>query len=335
MRKSPTVSTAVVKNDFELVVQMGVSPEKLEEAIGLERSRLDYSDERLPIWPAFQLYESIYTMVDDPAFALKIGEHTDPRSLGIFGNIILNCRNLGEMLDSLCRYYSIARELTRVHSRINKDRMWIVFEVEAPDNIRHFLVEKFFATILSFIQRLTSFSIQPLEIGFSHSEVEYLDEYRRIFRCPLLFNHFENSVSFDIKYLDYKCNRYNPRIKEILSHHADMLIPNHFNAPTFREQVEELIIKNLHQGQIDIEMVSDRLQMSRWTLNRKLSTEDTSFQQILVDIRKKLALDYLKNSRFSVQHVAYLLGFSNQSYFPKAFKRWHGMTPLEYRNLKM
>ncbi|MBU2511153.1 AraC family transcriptional regulator [bacterium] len=331
MRRSPTVSKAVVKNDFELIVQMGMSPERLETITGLERSRLDYSDERLPIWPTFQICQAANESVADPAFALRIGENTSPRSLGIFGNIIMNCCNLGEMIEPLCRYYPVSRELTRVETRLEKDRIFIIFDVQAPEGIRHLLVEKFFATTITFVRQLSGREIRPLEMRFCHPPVSYTDQYQRIFRCPLFFNHFENAIVFKTEYLEYQCCHYNSEIKEILSSHIELLLPDHQIAQTFQEQVRAVILKHLHQGKIDIEMVSDRFRMSRWTLNRKLSAEGTSFQDILADIRKNLAVDYLKNSGFSILQIANLLGFTNQSCFPKAFKRWYGLTPLEYR----
>jgi len=77
--------------------------------------------------------------------------------------------------------------------------------------------------------------------------------------------------------------------------------------------------------------VAHQLAMSQRTLQRKLREHDTSHQQLLDDLRKNLARTYLDEPSMSIGEVAYLLGFSESSAFHRAFKRWTGQTPSEYR----
>ncbi len=328
----PTVSTAIVKNDFELILLEGVSQKQLEEKTGLKREQLKYSDEQLPIWHTYKLMEAASELAESKAFALHMGENTDSKSLGIFGNIIMNCRTIRSMVDPLVRYYKIARELTKIDTREDKSLFYLSFEVEAPKSIEHHIVEKFFATAISLIRTFTETDANPEEVRFRHSHPGYKDEYQRIFRCPVIFDHFENVICIKKEYLDVEYPRHNPDLKEILSNHAENLLNRHLLDSYFHAQVRKVIIEHLHKGFISIDMISDYFNMSRWTLNRKLSKEGTSFQDILNQTREELAVSYLKYSRFTNTEISFLLGFSDPYSFPKAFKRWYGKSVSEYRD---
>ncbi len=327
----PTVSKAILKNDFELILREGVPAEQLEEKTGLKREELEYSDEQLPIWYTYKLMEAASELAESPAFALHMGENTDPKSLGIFGNIVMNCRTITAMIDCLTRYYKIARELTRISTREDNDHFLIAFDVEAPKDIKHYINEKFFATSICFFRNFTRADANPEEVRFQHSQPDYMDEYRRIFQCPVVFNHHENVVCLKKKYLEIEYSHHNPDIKEILSKHADTLLERQTVGASFQAQIRNIIIEFLHEGIVDIEMISDHFEISRWTLNRKLNKEGTSFQETLNQTRNDLAISYLENSRFSNTEIAFLLGFSDPHSFPKAFKRWSGDSIWEYR----
>ncbi len=331
MGQSPTVSAAVIKNDFELAVELGASPEELEQQTGLERHRLKYSDERLPAWLSFQLCAVVFDIVKNTAFALHMGEKTDPKSLGIFGHIIMNCSTVRELLHHSVRYYKIARELTRLEMRETNNHVHMIFDIEAPENIKHLYVEKFFATSISVIRNLAQTDLDPVEVAFQHSPTSYLNEYERIFRCPLTFNHSENALVLNQSVLDIEFSHYNSEVKELLSNHAESLLSRQASDYHLQAEVQKAIIDHLHEGIVSIEMISERFNMSRWTLNRKLNLEGTSFQDILNQTRRELAVSYLENSQFSISEIGFLLGFSNPDSFPKAFKRWFGKTPMNFR----
>ena len=99
------------------------------------------------------------------------------------------------------------------------------------------------------------------------------------------------------------------------------------NADSLKGQIERLLIQVLHTGEASIDTIADKLALSRQTIFRKLKAEDTTFQQLLDELRHKLALDYLSKSKASVHEIAYLLGFSDPTAFSRAFKRWTGYSP--------
>ena len=102
-------------------------------------------------------------------------------------------------------------------------------------------------------------------------------------------------------------------------------------AKRFQDEVKKVIIQNLHTGLVDIKMVSNQLGASRWTVYRKLKSENISFQELLNMVQKDLTLSYLQAREHPIHEIAALVGFSSPSTFHRAFKKWTGQSPKEYQ----
>jgi AraC-like DNA-binding protein len=101
--------------------------------------------------------------------------------------------------------------------------------------------------------------------------------------------------------------------------------------PSARGRVESLLMPILHTGEAGMEAAARALGMSRQTLFRRLKAEGVTFEQVLDELRRRLALDYLAGRKVSVSEVAYLVGFSDPAAFSRAFKRWTGQSPRSFR----
>jgi len=97
-----------------------------------------------------------------------------------------------------------------------------------------------------------------------------------------------------------------------------------------RSKIETQLIADLHRGTSDIDQVARSLGMSRTTLYRHLKEDGITFAQILDELRRRIAMDYLSGRKASIKETAYLVGFSEASSFNRAFKRWTGMTPKKF-----
>lgn len=119
-------------------------------------------------------------------------------------------------------------------------------------------------------------------------------------------------------------------MKSILVQYAQALAAELETGKNFKDEVKKIVGDLLPKGIGDIETVSAKLNMSRWTLTRKLKKEGTTFKKLMGDIRKEFAVAYLKNRRLSLTEIAFLLGYSEASAFQRAFKRWTGKNPHQY-----
>jgi AraC-like DNA-binding protein len=172
-------------------------------------------------------------------------------------------------------------------------------------------------------------------IRFTHKEPSYRAEYDRIFGVPIFFESHMNALLIDGAFLNMRLSSANPYLSEILSARADELLKNLENSKTNRDRVESLLMPILHTGEASVDMIAGKLALSRQTLFRKLKAEGTTFEQVLDELRHKLALYYLNGKNVSVNETAYLVGFSDPAAFSRAFKRWTGSSPRMMRASKI
>jgi AraC-like DNA-binding protein len=117
----------------------------------------------------------------------------------------------------------------------------------------------------------------------------------------------------------------------ILTERADALLKELENSKSTRGRVESLLMPILHKGEANMDAIADKMGMSRQTLFRQLKTEGVTFEKVLDQLRHKLALQYLRGKKVSVNETAYLVGFSEPAAFSRAFKRWTGTSPRDAR----
>jgi AraC-like DNA-binding protein len=116
-----------------------------------------------------------------------------------------------------------------------------------------------------------------------------------------------------------------------LSERADALLKSLQDAKTTRGRVEAILMPVLHTGEVNMDAVAEKLGLSRQTLYRQLKAEGVTFEDVLDELRHKLALHFLAGKKVSVNETAYLVGFSDPAAFSRAFKRWTGMNPRDAR----
>jgi AraC-like DNA-binding protein len=106
------------------------------------------------------------------------------------------------------------------------------------------------------------------------------------------------------------------------------------NAPLM-QQLQPLLLKRLPRGQVSLTGIADDLNMSPRTLQRRLGEHGLSYQSLLDAVREQLACRYLQQNNLTYLELAYLLGFSEQSAFNRAFRKWTGTPPGQYRALSV
>ncbi|MBN1365435.1 MAG: helix-turn-helix transcriptional regulator [Syntrophaceae bacterium] len=138
-------------------------------------------------------------------------------------------------------------------------------------------------------------------------------------------------MTFNRECLDLSVLVSNAGILDTLEAYAEELQKKIYREDLFPVQVETAIIQNLLSGKTDIETISSQLAMSKRSLQIKLSKEGVKYQDILDKIKREHTIHLLQQSQLSIIDITFLLGYSEQSAFNRAFKKWTGFTPGEYR----
>ena len=167
---------------------------------------------------------------------------------------------------------------------------------------------------------------------FTYSEPQDLKMLKTTFGTDLYFDQPVSCLYFARDSLDYPLTRLYDGLSSLLVHlPVDHLFSDGEPRDVFLNQLRQTLLRLLPQGGINIDQVAEHLNLSRRTLQRRLSERDTQFQQVLQQLRADLALRYLADERLTVTEIAFLLGYSDQGSFSAAFKSWHGLSPLEHR----
>src|SRR5262249_39671 len=150
-----------------------------------------------------------------------------------------------------------------------------------------------------------------------------------IYGAPITFESDWNAVQMDERWLNHRVAIAPRYVFGILTERADSLLEELESSKSARGRVESLLMPILHTGGANMDLIADKLGLSRQTLFRQLKTEGVTFERVLDELRHKLALQYLQGKKVSVNETAYLVGFSEPAAFSRAFKRWTGVSPRD------
>jgi AraC-like DNA-binding protein len=187
--------------------------------------------------------------------------------------------------------------------------------------------------LLRFFGHITEGGFQAEKICFTHRGGSSSQKYEQVFGCPVLFGQPENRIYF------------NRLVLALPSPHAETeLLRLHEQVASERvaelerrdlvAQVRRIIGESLEDGEVSLEHVASRLGIKPRALRTRLAEADTSFNHVLADYRCRLAKRLLAGTHETIDQIVYLTGFSEPSTFYRAFKRWVGETPIEYRKRK-
>ena len=331
-----TVTAGLPKAFLNFAAARGADRRILLQRSNISLDEILDADNRVPLASYVALLTAGIELCHEPALALLFGEAVKLQDISIVGLLgeVTETSDSGPQL--LNRYAPLliddghCQTADFVEFVPDDEKIWMKFTssvyVDHP-----VLTESGFARCVctarsifesNGIQMETPF---PEAIHFSHPQPEYRAEYDRIFGVPLVFDSHMNAMLVDKKYLS-ATTATNPYLSQLVTRHADEMLGRLTHSRSVRAHVENLLIGVLHTGDATIGQVAKGLGFSRQTLFRKLKAEGVTFQQVLDELRQKLALEYLSKDKTSTE-VAYLLGFSDQAAFSRAFKRWTGSRP--------
>jgi len=250
-----------------------------------------------------------------------------PASFDVVGYTMMSCANLQDAFERLVRYLRIlsdaldhlperrARPLPRV-VRAPRRR---TAGAETADGVH----SRHCGDLLPLGERTRSL---PVEVALSYPAPRDLAPYRTAFRCPVSFGARLSSLLYALDDLTRPLSTSNPTLAALHDRYAGDYL-EHFDRGQTSYRVREVIIRRLPDGEPRRDQVARELCMSERTLQRRLEEEASSFVQLLNDTRRELAEQYLNRLHLSLAQAAYLLGFSEQSSFFRACKRWFGLPP--------
>jgi AraC-like DNA-binding protein len=318
----------------EAAEALGVTPEALCRAAGLDPSIYEDADNEIPFARLLDLAERGARLTGDDAFGLHVGERNEAKTYGLLGYITINRRTFGEALGSLIRYQRIRTKAVEFTLEVGGADAHLAYYYRAADAApqrRRQESEEMLSTMARVGRELTGVDWAPREVHFEHEEPSDTSEHARIFRAPVRFHRPLTKLVFDASLLELPVVSADPTLGSLLERQAEELLAGSQHHGDFAGRVQEVIKEGLPGGEARVDAVGRRLGLSPRTLQRKLREEGTSFQELLEETQRALAEFYLRKPEVAICEVSYLTGFSQPSAFHRAFRRWTGLTPREFR----
>lgn len=330
MTAEATISTRVLRTVFECAERLGVDRAEVERQIGLDDTDLSDPDGRAPLQAAVRL-DALLRKLLGPSAAVRLGEVHATAHATVLAYLLENCQNLGEAYQTIHRYRAIVMELTAPELEVSgqEAHFGCVYPPQIVANLPG-TAELRLTYWLAKGRKLTGTDWVPKEI---HLQSEQSDPaiYELVFRCPVLNSAPRTQIVFEANLLDLPVLSADTNLRYFLQPIADEILTRLPERQSFSQEVQSCISAVLKDGGSYLELVADQLHVSTRTLQRRLEKEETSFGVLLDEARRVAAFEYLKDKRVSISDTAFLLGFSEPSTFYRAFKRWAGTTPADYR----
>jgi AraC-like DNA-binding protein len=325
------VSVTVLTQMFLYLTSLGVDIDAFLRSIGVDPAVVKAPDTRLPIETYLYIEEAAAEYVHDPSFGLHMGEFAEAGSWSILGYMMMNCKSLGEAFEKAGKYQRVIGNLIEgeVKIRFNKIKVVLVIPPHAPKMSRH-CFESTLASSVRMMRNLTGVPLSPVEVRFAYPKPASTAEYERVFCCPVYFDQKETSMTIDARIINTPILLPNAELLQHFENYAQAFLAELERKHEYTQQVTKIILAHLDDEKLSINRVAREMAMSVRTLQNRLSDEGVVFSDLLQEIREKLAKKYLREN-YTVETITYLLGFSEPSVFRKAFKKWAGVTPREFR----
>jgi AraC-like DNA-binding protein len=305
-------------------------------ALGIDAECLQQPNRRVPGAWMEALWEAGERLTGDRHLGLHTAETYNPGALDVLGYVLLSCGSAGEALERLARYGSLLNDGLRVTVVSEGEQTQCrCTAVEGMDNfLLHSprqVMEAMACGIVTSLRRLTAARVEPLAVSFRHEAPEETGEHRRIFGVEARFRQAENAISY--RTADLKAG--------LLSANVALLSVFDARAAAALEQLEvrgplsRRVLQTVAQrmrGRIPVVAeVAAALAISERSLQRELRAEGVSFRELVEEVQRTAAIEHLAAPGTTATEVAFLLGFSEPSAFTRAFRRWTGAAPTEYR----
>ena len=284
---------------------------------------------RFPVETMRRLYRLCVEVTNDPYFGLSVARFIHASNLHALGHALAASNTLGDFCIRLERYFRLLSNAAVI--RLVESDGEVVMRIEPLADYCGETEDAFLAFVILTMRQLSNAAFSPLSVDFRHAvPTPGADPYIALFRAPVAFDRDCTSLVFArsdmVRPLAGSC----PELAQVNDNIATKYIAK-LDKHDIVSRVRQAIVEHMPNGKCTREMIASSLAMSPTTLQFKLAKRNTSFHDLMDATRMELAKSYAQQSAMTVTEMAFLLGFSDTSNFARAFKRWTGVSPTEFR----
>ncbi|MEQ7921536.1 AraC family transcriptional regulator [Xanthomonas sp. WHRI 1810A] len=329
------LSVGFVHSLADAVLSLGQDPAPLLAQYGLDEARLGEAGARLSIPRYMRLGHSAIQLTGEPALGLRMGQVSRISQAGLAGVAAAQAPTVREAARTLIRFEALYGSNYRGHSSFHEeaDGAWLRFYSISPYNdYNRFVVDSILSSWLQQLSAVAGSALRAEQIDIEFEAPAYAAQYAPLSEHPVNFGAGVNQLRLSQLSLGLRNPEHCPSTWRHLVLLCERELEQLTRTRSLRERITGLLGPLLNGGrEPGLEEVAARLKLPTWTLRRKLADEGTRFRAILNDTRRDLAMTYIRDTELAFGEIAYLLGFASAEAFQRAFKRWNGQTPGEFR----
>jgi AraC-like DNA-binding protein len=314
----------------EVLRKLGADPTEVLAGAGFEPGL--FSDPNNPISHAARgrLLSHCVDRTGCRHFGLLVGQQGSLRSFGLVGLLGRYSENVETALRSLVRYFHLHNRGAAVSLAVDGDRAMLSYgahqpHIEAADQIGDGAV----AVMLNVMRELCGAGWMPIEARFAHRRPQDVGPFRRLFGVPLRFDAEQYGLAFSADWLNRPLPGADLELRQLLQREIDALEAGY--GDDFPGQVRSVLRTALLADHASADRVAALFSMHSRTLNRRLHAAGTGFRELVDEGRFGIARQMLEHSTMDVSQVAAMLDYADASAFSRAFRRWSGTTPAQWR----
>ncbi len=314
----------------DLLSEQGITEHQLLENTGLED--LDLSAVQFfNAAQSDQVCSKAIRLSGDRLLGIKLGLRLDMVSLGILGYALMTSATVGDVLKLLVRYKRALLPSIRIELIQEAGSMELRSAApHLPQALEQFYKDALYAGLVTNLNVLTNNHAATATLELNHGQPEDWVFYQSVFGSNIRFESNRCGLTFDAKSLRVAISSSDPVAQDVFRRECDRILANDNYSGMVSERVKQVLLASRSDFPTGA-AIAQQMHMSESTLQRRLAKEGTRFQQLLDQVRYRLALEYLQGTQLPVSEVSALLGFSNPANFRRSFKRWSATTPAQIR----
>jgi AraC-like DNA-binding protein len=326
-----TIAICFVAAALQSVRDRGLNADELLSSVGLSGGLLQVPQARVSAKNYGALWRNIALALDDEFFG-QDSRRMKSGSFAMLCHAAVACKTLGQALDRSLRFFSlILDDISGTLAREGSEARIVLHERVAGAGQRVFAHELLLMLVYGVSCWLVGRRIPILRTEFSYDQPAHSAEYRLMYCTDLRFGRPNTVIIFEAGHLDLPVVQNERSIKEFLRTAPESILLKYKNGSSLSARVRRRL-RQFAPGEVpDFEGLAGELNLTPATMRRRLHEEGTSYQSIKDQLRRDLAIGYLSDTDRSVMDIALELGFSERSAFHRAFRKWTGASPGEFR----
>ncbi len=329
----PSKTTSTMGNWVHAIVRcldaQGIDGTEIALRAGVRPQAIRNPEIRVPQNAVTQLWHTAVEATGDPCFGLTVPRYITPNTFGAFAYSLFASPSLSAVFRRIIRYHAFVTSGAIPRFEIGTDRVRFTCIVDSSHEPADASIDAFFLMIVRMAKFLTGeWKVEPLAIYLRRAEPPGSERFHKAFRHRVGFGSARNVL----EYSRVDADRALPDADASVAQKNDQIMARQLEGigrETLSARVLHEVVRILPERPNEATIAS-RTCLSQRHLHRLLGKEGTSYRTLLDQARAELARSYLREGRYTIKEIAYLLGFSDAATFSRAFKRWTGDTPRRY-----